>query len=140
MSPLLRFSLFVSMNFPLRTPLTLTIGKNLYIIEGVTTCCSSSVAREGGQRNMSHAKKVKLTRGTKRLIEQAIRELEPEKRNNRIEICARIAQILEERFDGDNLTYQLKRMDLQTTGKILEKIDTYWYKYGKRIDEILMED
>lgn len=79
---------------------------------------------------------VKLTRGTKKLIEQAIESVEPEKRNNRIELCARIAQILEERFEGDNLTYQLKRMDLQTTGKILEKIDTYWYKYGHRINQM----
>lgn len=89
---------------------------------------------------MSGANKVKLTRGTKRLIEQAIREIEPEKRNNRIELCARIAQILEDRFEGDNLTYQLKRMDLQTTGKILEKIDAYWYKYGKRVDKIVSEN
>lgn len=79
--------------------------------------------------------KVKLTRGTKKLIEQAIQSIEPEKRNNRIELCSRIAQILEERFTGDNLTYQLKRMDLETTGRILEKIDTYWYKYGNRIND-----
>lgn len=79
---------------------------------------------------------VKLTRGTKKIIEQAIESVEPENRNNRIELCSRIAQMLEERFEGDNLTYQLKRMDLQTTGRILEKIDTYWYKYGNRVKNI----
>lgn len=81
--------------------------------------------------------KVKLTRGTKKIIEQAIESVDPDKRNNRIELCSRIAQILEERFEGDNLTYQLKRMDLQTTGKILEKIDTYWYKYGNRVNKLV---
>lgn len=76
---------------------------------------------------------VKLTRGTKKLIEQAIQSVEPEKRNNRIELCSRIAQMLEEKFKGDNLTYQLERMDLETTGRILEKIDIYWYKYGNQV-------
>lgn len=76
---------------------------------------------------------VKLTRGTKKIIEQAIESVEPEKRNNRIELCYRVAQILEERFEGDNLPYQLKRMDLETTKSILEKIDIFWYKYGNRI-------
>ncbi|RKO61850.1 hypothetical protein [Caldibacillus debilis] len=82
---------------------------------------------------------VKLTRGTKKIIEEAIKSVEPEKRNNRIVLCARIAQMLEERFEGDNLTYQLKRMDLQTTGKILEKIDMYWYKYGSRINQMMSQ-
>jgi len=76
---------------------------------------------------------VKLTRGTKKIIEQAIESVDPDKRNNRIELCRRIAEMLEERFEGDNLTYQLRRMGLETTGSILEKIDTYWYKYGNRI-------
>lgn len=84
----------------------------------------------------SKTKSVKLTRGTKKIIEEAIQSVEPEKRNNRIELCARIAQILEERFSGDNLIYQTQRMDLQTTGKILEKIDTYWYKYGNRVNQL----
>jgi len=80
--------------------------------------------------------KVKLTRGTKKIIEQAISSVEPESQNNRIVLCEKISNMLEERFEGDNLTYQLKRMDLETTGRILEKIDTYWYKYGNRIHEI----
>lgn len=80
---------------------------------------------------------VKLTRGTKKLIEQAIHSIEEtEKRNNRMELCYRITQILEERFKGDKLTYQLERMDLETTGKILEKIDMYWYKYGNQLESI----
>lgn len=80
---------------------------------------------------------VKLTRGTKKIIEQAIQSVDPDKRNNRIELCSRIAEMLEERFEGDNLTYQLKRMDLETTGRILEKIDTYWYKYGNRVNKLV---
>lgn len=80
---------------------------------------------------------VKLTRGTKKIIEQAIESVDPEQRNNRIELCAKISEMLEDRFEGDNLSYQLRRMDLQTTGRILEKIDTYWYKYGNRVLETL---
>lgn len=79
---------------------------------------------------------VKITRGARKIIEMAIETVDLEKRNNRIELCSRIAEILEERFEGDNLTYQLKRMDLQTTGSILEKIDAYWFKYGKRLNLI----
>lgn len=79
---------------------------------------------------------VKLTRGTKKIIEQAIESVEPDMRNNRIELCARVSEMLEDRFEGDNLSYQLKRMDLQTTGRILEKIDTYWYKYGSRVNTL----
>lgn len=85
----------------------------------------------------NQVEQVKLTRGTRKIIEQAIESVNPESRNNRIVLCERISQMLEERFEGDNLTYQLRRMDLETTGRILEKIDTYWYKYGSRINEIV---
>ena len=87
---------------------------------------------------MSKATKeqVKLTRGTRKIIEQAIENVTPEDRNNRIALCEQISLMLEERFEGDNLNYQLRRMDLETTGRILEKIDTYWYKYGNRVNQL----
>lgn len=68
----------------------------------------------------------KLTRGAKDLIQKAIEETQS---NNRYVLCEKIAQMVEERYNGLNLEYQLKRMQLQTTGQILQAIDTYFYKY-----------
>lgn len=80
----------------------------------------------------------KLTRGTKALIKEAIMKT---KSSNRYDLCEYIANELEERFKGDTLTYQLERMDLETTGKILAAIDTYIYKHMKDSDfEMLKEE
>lgn len=70
----------------------------------------------------------KLTRGTKTLIKESI---EKKQTTNRHELCSYICECLEERFAGETLDYQLKRMDLETTGDILEAIDTYMYKHAK---------
>lgn len=70
----------------------------------------------------------KLTRGTKTLIKESI---EKKQTTNRSELCEYICECLEERFTGETLDYQLKRMDLETTGDILEAIDTYMYKHAK---------
>lgn len=73
-----------------------------------------------------------MTRGTKKLVEDAIlilSENEPSKKNNTNAICEKMVDILMSRFDGANLDYQLKRMDLQTTGRIIEKIDEYFLKH-----------
>lgn len=73
----------------------------------------------------------KLTRGTKELIKQAIQETQS---NNRYVLCAKIAETVEKRYNGLNLEYQLQRMGIQTTGQILQAIDTYFYKYIKNFD------
>ena len=70
----------------------------------------------------------KLTRGTKGIIKESI---EKKGTTNRHELCDYICDVLEERFAGETLDYQLKRMDLKTTGDILEAIDTYMYKHAK---------
>ena len=70
----------------------------------------------------------KLTRGTKELIKQAIQETQS---NNRYLLCEKIAEMVENKYGGLNLEYQLKRMNIQTTGKILQAIDTYFYKHLK---------
>lgn len=70
----------------------------------------------------------KLSRGTKELIRTAINETQS---NNRYEICAKVSEMVEERYNGLNLEYQLQRMNLQTTGRILEAIDTFFYKHMK---------
>ena len=79
--------------------------------------------------------KKKMTRGTKKLIERAIEQLEPEKRNNSNAICEKMVDILFERFEGNNLDYQVKRMDIETTGKILDKLDDYFLRYRSHHQE-----
>lgn len=69
----------------------------------------------------------KLTRGTKALIKDAIATVAPEYKDNRFKICEAICRMAEEKYQGNNLNYQLSRMDLTTTGKVLEKIDIYFY-------------
>jgi len=68
----------------------------------------------------------RLTRGAKDLIQKAIEETQS---NNRYVLCEKIAKMVEERYNGLNLEYQLRRMQLQTTRQILQAIDTYFYKY-----------
>jgi hypothetical protein len=68
----------------------------------------------------------KLTRGTKELIRTAINETQS---NNRYVLCEKIADMVEDKYNGLNLEYQLERMNLQTTGKILQAIDTFFYKH-----------
>ncbi|HCL4480266.1 TPA: hypothetical protein N2D99_002354 [Clostridium botulinum] len=74
---------------------------------------------------------LKLTRGTKELIKLAISATNAEDRNNRYKICEKIAEIVEGRYEGLNLEYQLERMGLQTTLQILNKVDLYFYKYHR---------
>lgn len=66
-----------------------------------------------------------ITRTVKKYIVEAIEETNS---NNRYELCFYISDLLEKAFKGEVLEYQLKRMDLNTTGDILKVIDTYMYK------------
>lgn len=84
--------------------------------------------------------KKKMTRGTKKLIEEAILNLEPAKKNNSIAICEKMVDLLFERFDGLNLDYQIKRMDIESTGKILDKLDEYFERYPNRNQEEVIEN
>lgn len=70
--------------------------------------------------------KTKITRGTKKLIERAILNLDPERQNNSNAICEKMVDILFERFDGANLDYQAKRMGIDSTGKILNVLEEYF--------------
>ena len=73
--------------------------------------------------------KFKLTRGTKTLIKETI---ETNKTSDRYKLCEGIANELENRFKGATLNYQLDRMNLKTTLKILTAIDTYFLDKNKR--------
>lgn len=69
-----------------------------------------------------------LTRGTRRLIANTI---EKTGSYNRSVLCNAICEELCDKFPGDSLEYQLKRMNLNTTGDINKAIDLYIYKYAK---------
>lgn len=70
----------------------------------------------------------KLTRTTKELIENAIKST---KSIDRLKLCESIAFTAEEKYEGLNLEFQLERMNLSTTCKILDAIDTYFHIYFK---------
>ncbi len=73
----------------------------------------------------------KLTRGTKAIIKQAIHDTQS---NNNLVLCQKVAEILESKYSGMNMQYQLRRMSLNTTGQILHAIDEYFLKYVKSTD------
>ena len=90
-----------------------------------------------------------LTRGTKRIIKEAISHLPVEKKVNEYAICEEVSNILMKKFigdiDDDNfsltnktyrlLEYQTTRMGLSTTCEIMEKIELYMIhlmKYGNK--------
>ena len=75
--------------------------------------------------------KVTLTRKTKELIKEAIQRLPEEDKNNRIAICEKIATELYDKHQGASLEYQTERMGMETTGKILEKIEYFFILNSK---------
>lgn len=72
----------------------------------------------------SHEQNFALTRGGKRLIEQAIVETGS---TNGTVLVNHICDTLSEKFTGDTLDYQTSRMNFTTTGDIMRAIDTYMY-------------
>ena len=72
----------------------------------------------------------KLTRKTKELIKEAMIETESK---NRYILCQYIAEKLEKTHEGGSLEYQLKRMGLETTKKILTSIDLFLEKYENKL-------
>lgn len=75
--------------------------------------------------------KVKLTRKTKELIKGAIQSLPEDQKNNRTAICQKIAYDLYDKHQGQSLEYQTQRMGMDTTGKILEKIEYFFIQNSK---------
>lgn len=78
-----------------------------------------------------------VTRGLKKIIEEAINVLPEDKQNNKYEICEAVSNNLIKRYVGDpdvidfdeanwgTYNYQTKRMGVETSGQIMQKIDTY---------------
>lgn len=53
---------------------------------------------------------IELTRGTKKIIQEAIDTVDMEHRSNRIRLCEEFCRIVETRYTGGAMNYQLKRM------------------------------
>ena len=75
-----------------------------------------------------------LTRGTKKLISKAIEETGS--LNNHV-LFFFITEDLCSKFSGDSLTYQLKRMGLETTMKVSDSIDAYIYRHSKNKEVVI---
>lgn len=73
-------------------------------------------------------KRAKLTKNTKDLIKTAI---ENTGSVNRFVICCEVSKLLEDKYSKYGLEYLSKRKKMESTKKILESIDTYFYKYLK---------
>lgn len=65
------------------------------------------------------------------LIEQAISQLEDSRKYNRYAICEQLAEIMINKYKGNNLDYQSRRMGMATTKEMLQAIDVYFYKHFK---------
>jgi hypothetical protein len=76
----------------------------------------------------SNEKNFTLTRGGRKMIEQAI--VETGSTNGTI-LMQHICDNLSEKFTGDTLDYQTGRMNFNTTGDIMRAIDTYMYHQVK---------
>lgn len=73
--------------------------------------------------------KNKLSKTIILLIEDAIEETNS---NDRIVLCEVLARNLESRYLGLNFEYQLKRMNIDSTKKILNAIDVYFSRYASQ--------
>lgn len=60
------------------------------------------------------------------LIENAVKET---KSKDRYILCEKVASSLEKRYTGHNFDYQIRRMNIDTTKKILNVIDIYLDQY-----------
>lgn len=86
---------------------------------------------------MEKLEPISVSRGLKEIIDQAIEDLPVEERNNKFSICEKVADTLERRYIGDPdspeystkkagvFDYQLKRMGVETTKKLMQRIELY---------------
>ena len=83
--------------------------------------------------------KKKLSRGTVKLIKEAIISAKNKELayQDRYVLCSEICELMEQRYHGRTLDYQLSRMNLETTLPILEAIDTFFYTSPSFLSEEL---
>ena len=78
----------------------------------------------------------KLSRGTIRLIQESLQIAKNKGLafNDRYVLCQVLCELVEEKYSGLTLDYQLERMNLTTTKAVLDAIDIFFYKYPKFLD------
>lgn len=86
---------------------------------------------------MKKEQTLNVSRGLKKIIDGAISALPEDEKNNKYSICEKVAADLWNRYvvedaSGDDselklgtFNYQTKRMGVETTGQILQKIELY---------------
>ena len=80
-------------------------------------------------QNEDARNEIVLTRGTKKLIAEAIKSTGS--LNNHV-LCNSICQSLCDRFSGESLDYQLNRMNIASTKSIMDAIDVYIYQNASK--------
>ena len=70
----------------------------------------------------------------KKLIAEVLKETNE---YNIYKLCYKVAEKLDERYESNDklCAFQSKRMNLDTTGKIMKALDIYLYKYAKDIEQ-----
>lgn len=84
----------------------------------------------------------KLSRGTERLIKESIKIAKNKGLafNDRYILCQTLCELVDEKYSGSSLDYQLERMNLTTTKLVLDAIDIFFYKNPKYLELIVTED
>lgn len=79
----------------------------------------------------------KLSRGTVRLLKEAIISARNKGLafNDRYVLCQEVCELVEQKYSGGTLDYQLKRMNLTTTKAVLDAIDIFFYTSPQFLDE-----
>lgn len=79
----------------------------------------------------------KLSRGTVRLLKEAILSAKSKGLvfQDRYVLCQEVCELVEQKYSGGTLDYQLKRMQLTTTKAVLDAIDTFFYTSPQFLDE-----
>lgn len=75
-------------------------------------------------------KEVELSRTMKEVIEKIIAAAPAEKAFNENELLLMITDYFMDRFPGNKLEYQLKRMGMETTSQIRQAISIYMTRYA----------
>lgn len=84
----------------------------------------------------------KLSRGTERLIKESIQLAKSNGLafNDRYILCQTLCLLVEEKYSGSSLDYQLNRMNLTTTKLVLEAIDIFFYKNPKYLESVANDE
>ena len=110
-----------------------TIGR--YSSPATTEDVNQYAARKIAQHKLNRIGKVELTRSNKTTIQEAIDSLDDVYKMDVIKIVEKVADILIERYGPDDasIEYQLRRVGMQSSLDIVEKVELYLRKYPQNV-------